>query len=297
MDWLVWMPYIVASIVIAVVAFFILNYLRTKKLPPTDEPVVGEYHIGLAVGTHIIPFQGTLHYFTKFLNPRYLNTFAQKLNDGSTVTKEDINAFRDYLQSDAHFYAMRQGTKKVAFISLHPIEMSPYFKTEQGSGLKQVYATGDYAPEEIGGFQVVSMTPIDQSTYTLNPPDYTKLDKTGKILATIFEKAPLLQELEAEQQKNKVMQGKVDEMADEVGRLKDEVEYWKYEAKRKGIAEPEEEGIKLPKWLKILVPYGISFGMGWLVFQNIPQLAQYHPVFGGALGLLVLFLGKKVLLK
>lgn len=295
-DLYAWAPYIFATIATSIVAFFILNYIRTRKLPPTDEPVVGEYHIEVDVGTHIIPFEGTLYYFNKLLNPRYLHTFAKILSKKKTPTNAQLKKFKSFLKEKAFLYAMRQGTKKLAFIALqHPIETTPYFKTEEGTGRKIVHATGTIG-NETKGFQHVTMEPINLSDYTLNPKDYDVLNNLGEMLRTLYEKAPLMQELEAEKEKNRVMQSKVNGMADEVGRLKDEVEYWKYEAKRKGIEKAEETRIRIPDWLRKIVPYAILFAIGYVVSPTIPQLSDYHPVFLAA-GLTILgFIIKKLLL-
>ena len=280
-DFYAWAPQIFAVIAISVVAFFIFVYIRTRKVPPTDEPTVGEYRIELDVGTHIIPFEGTLYYFNKLLNPRHLHAFAGTLSTEGKVTESDLNELKNFLQENGFFYAMRQGIKKLAFVSLyHPIETTPYFKTEEKTGRKIVHATGTVG-KETRGFQHVTMEPIDLGDYTLNPKDYSQLDNTGSLLTLLRETAPLIQELGAEKEKNRVIQSKVDSLADEVGNLKDEAEYWKHEAKRKGVEKIEEERFKFPGWILKVLPYGVLFIIGYALSPAIPQLADYHPVFLG----------------
>jgi hypothetical protein len=297
-DWLSWAPWIIASIVAAVLAFVAFNYVRTRKLPPTDEPVVGDYRIEVDVGTHITSFEGTLYYNNKYLSQRFLYAFAQKLTKQDQVTEDQVNGLKEFLQANAYWYAMRLGTKKLAFISLfHAIETTPFFKTEEKTAKKVVHATGSFNKQEISGFQQVTMEPINLSSYELNPQNYEILDNTGKMVALINEKGPLLQELIAEKEKNRVMQSKVDDLADGVGRLKDEVEYWKHEAKRKGVETAEEEATQIPQIIRRLLPYGILFIIGYVISPATPQLAEYHPALIGGLLAVAGFLIRKVLRK
>jgi hypothetical protein len=290
------LPLIMVSIVGAITIFVLIHYLRTKKLPPTDEPVVGEYRIEVDVGTHIIPFEGTLYYNTKYLNEQLFHQFAQVITKQDKVTKEQVNELKEYLQKKCHCYAMRSGTKKLAFLSLeHPIETTPFFKTEEGTGKKIVHATGFFTRNEIHGFQQITFEPVSLRNYELNPQDYENLGKTGQIVALINEKGPLLQELKAEKEKNRVLQSKVDDLADDVGKLKDEVEYWKYEAKSKGVEEKEEKGVRIPKFIRKILPYGILFIIGYAVSPSIPQLGDYHPAILGVVLVILGFIGRKVL--
>lgn len=290
-DWLAWTPWIMAAILGAVIAFIVFNWFRTKKMPPTDEPVVGEYRIEVDVGTHIVAFEGTLYYFRNILNPNHLHVYAQTLSEN---LQNKLDNLRTFLQKNAYFYAMRQGTKKIAFVSLnHPVEVSPFFKSEEGSAKKIVHATGKIG-ESTKGFQHVTMEPINLRNYELNPKEYAKFDDVGKLLTTLFEKAPLIQQIESERAKNKIMQDKVNDMANEIGRLKDEAVRWKYEAKGKGVEKTEEEGLlAFPLWLKKYLPYGLALVIGYLISPQIPQLTETHPIILGIAFVAGLFIVRK----
>lgn len=273
MDIYAYTPLIITTIAAAIALFLVFNYFRTKKLPPTDEPVVGDYRIEVDVGTHIIPFEGTLYYNTKYLNPQFAYTFGKQITKGDKVTTDEMTKLHDHLKEKGHFYAMRMGTKKVAFISLeHPIEMKPFFKTEENTGKKIVHATGFYSKHEINGFQQVTFSPIDLSINSLNPPSFELLENTGKLVALVNEKGPLLQQITTEQEKNRILQGKVDGLADEVGKKTDELEYWKELAKRKGIESTEKEGFRIPPIIRTITFYGALFVIGLVITPSIPQL-------------------------
>ncbi|NIQ05845.1 MAG: hypothetical protein GWO20_09020, partial [Candidatus Korarchaeota archaeon] len=174
---------------------------------------MGRYRIEVNVGTHIVPFEGSLYYFNKLLNPKHLHQYAETLG---AEMKTSLAELKNFLKDEAYFYAMRQGTRKLAFISLHhPIEISPFFKTEQDTGRKIVHATGTIG-KKTKGFQHVTMEPINLSDYELNPQEYQTLDHTGKLLTELLEKAPLIEELEAREEELRVVRSKTHELADEV---------------------------------------------------------------------------------
>jgi hypothetical protein len=302
-DWLSWMPHVIASGVIATVAFFIITYIRTKKLRPTDEPAVGEYHIEVDVGTVIHPFKGTLFYNTKFLNEQFYYEFAKLLSGENTEVKtEELIQLKDYLNEKCHMYAMRVGTKKIAFISVeHPIEISPYFKTEERTGRKIVHATGWFNKHEINGFQQVTMAPIDLKELQLNPKGFETLGKLGEILAVVSEKGPLIQEIRFERQRANVLQTKVDQLSQALGESTDEIEYWKHLARGSPAEKEKEEGfgfrLRVPSWVKELLPSAFFFIIGILLSPAIPQLEGTHPVVLGIGFAAIAFIGKKVLVK
>ena len=146
-----------------------------------------------------------------------------------------------------------------------------------------------------GRKRIENASSLNLRNYELNPQDYENLGKTGQIVALVNEKGPLLQELKAEKDKNHVLQTKVDDLADDVGKLKDEVEYWKYEAKSKGVEEKEEKGVRIPKFIRKILPYGILFVIGYAVSPSIPQLGDYHPAILGVVLVILGFIARKVL--
>lgn len=189
MDILSWVPWIAVSVLSAVTVFIILNHIRTKRLPPTDEPVVGEYRIELDVGTHNVPYEGTLYYFNKFLDGISLKKWEK------TLDQDTIEKIKKVLDASGklHYYAMRQGTKKIAFISIgRPLETC--FKT-QGNH-KLVLASGRIGKERGQFHEYITLEPVDQNTFTLNPDASKKFPDLTDALAILREKTPLVEELE-----------------------------------------------------------------------------------------------------
>lgn len=286
--------YIFATGIVGVTIFTVLWWLRTKKLPPTDEPVVGEYRIEVDVGSHIVPFEGTLYYFNKLLNVQHLRTYAKTLEENGE--ESDLDEVKRELKEKAHLYAMRLGTKKLAFISLyHPVEIRPFFKSEQGTGRKIVHATGTIG-KSTKGFQHITMEPIDLSSCELNPRDYEAFDKVGKLLTTLLEKAPLIEQIEAKEEQLRIVRNKADEFADELARKEDESQYWKELYKKKGAAPPaEKEGISVPPIIKNLLFFGVLFAIGYGVSSAILQLVEYQSVLVGLGSVVGGFIVKRVL--
>lgn len=305
MDWLAWMPYLVASIVGAVLLFLFLNWFRVKKMPPTDEAIVGEYRILIDIGTHIVSFEGTLYYFTKLLNPKQLVSY-QKALEKHTEKKLEITELKKFLEEKAHCYAMRIGRQKFAFISVpsskegkgHPIEITPYFKTIEGSTTKLVLGAGSIGERRDTGFRHVTFEAVDLSKHTLNPGQFEVLKDCGTFVTELREMVPLIEEIAAEKEKNRILQGKVDGLQTDVGHLKDEVEYWKHLARKKAVERREEEGrgIGLGGLIQTWFPYGLLFIIGYLLSPLIPPLAGYHPaILGFAVTVVGLFIIKVVL--
>jgi hypothetical protein len=277
MDLYAILPWLVAGIALAVALAYIIYWLKTKKLPPTDEPLVSDnYKIFLDVGSYIIPLEGSVHYFNKIINPKHLHIIAKSLTT-------DISKLQDSLKEQkTYFYAMRHYTAKLAIICLrYPIETTPHFKSEEKTGKKIVLATGSMG-KEISGWKAVVMQPQDQNEHTLNPSDYKILESFGDLLLTIREKAPIQEELDTERGTNKVLQSKVNDMDMEMGALKDEAEYWKRLAMKKEEVTEAGEGLKIPKWIRTLILYGIvaliGYGIGYVLGQSSPDIAQVHPL-------------------
>jgi hypothetical protein len=287
---------IIGAIFTALIAVIVFNYIRTKKLPPTDEPLVGDYKILLDVGSHIIPFEGSVHYFTKIINPKHFYIIAEALS----LTK-NIDTLRETLDKmKCYYYAIRKGTQKYAIISIHnPIETAPFFKTEEETRKKIVQATGSIGKKEVKGYKVIVMDPQDLSTHTLKPKEYQDLGNFGDLLLTILEKAPLTEEFTTEQEKNKILQGKVNDMSEELGKTKDEVEMWKELARKQGVKEEVEGAFNIPKWIKTTILYGAIFvigsGLGYLGGQSSPDLAQVHPIIFGFGSIVAFYILKRLL--
>lgn len=273
-DWLAWLPWVIASIVGAVLAFVLFNYVRTRKLPPTDEPIVGFYRIELDKGDTIKPFEANLYYNNGQLNPDNFQALIQVLPQ---KLKEKAIELRKELERNYHFYAMRVGMRVVSFVSKNPIEARPFFKGEQGTSRKIVQTNGRFYKGDKRDY--VIMGPRDLFEGNPNPQVASILLDVPKLLEKLNEATPLIQEINAVREKNRVMQSKVDDLADDVGKLKDEVEYWKREAKRRGVEEKEEVGINLPRFALKLLPYGLLFVIGYVISPAIPQLAEVHPIF------------------
>lgn len=285
-------PLILGAVFLAIIIVVLLNYVLKRKVPPTDEPLIGDYRIELDVGTHIIPLEGGLYYFTKLLNPKHIHTLAQSLDIKDKVTELQ----KELKERNVNFYAMRDGLTKLAIISLeHPLETAPYFKIDEKTRKKIVHASGTVG-KTVGGLKAVVFQPIDQSKNTLNPADYQNIDKLGELLLTVKEKAPLVEEMLAEKEKTSVLQGKVNELTDDVGKLKDEVEYYKHLMKKQGITGEAEEGIKIPSWLKSTLLYGGVFlmatGIGFGI--KVEELANIHPAILGGAVVIVTFMVKKI---
>lgn len=297
MDIYSYLPYIFLVIAGSIALFFIWNWLRVKKLAATDEGVcMQSCRIELDVGTHIVPFEGTLYHFNKLLNPKHFHRFGKSIGKDEAKLKE----YKKFLEANGHFYAMRQGMKLFAFISLHnPIEIAPFFKSEEGSAKKVVHAVGSIG-KKTEGIQHVVMEPINLKKYTLNPGAYDQLDAAGGLLTTLFEKVPLIAEIDAEKEKNRIMQSKVDSMSAEIGRQKDQIEYWKHLARKKGAEETKEAGGRFAvnmSWLPKILPYIFLFAVGYLISPMIPQLVDQPPFYlGGALSVIG-FIVKKVVWK
>lgn len=281
-------PYAAAVGIGVVTLIIVYNYFIAKKLAPTDEPIVGEYRIELDVGTHIVPIEGTLYYFNKLLNPQNIHVYAKAIDQ---TTKQQLQNLQNYLKDNAHFYAMRQGTKKYAIISINnPIEVSPYFKSEQGTGKKIVHARGTISDTE-DGLQHITFEPLDLQKNTPTPETFEKLSNTGQLLTTLQEKAPLLEEINIEQRKKDILQSKVNDLEDEVGELKDEVEYYKHLAKKQGYMEDGQEGtFQLPKLITQIIPFGLLFIAGFMAGPTIAPTID--PAIMGAVFAGTGFIGK-----
>jgi hypothetical protein len=297
MDFYAILPYAAAIVFVSFALFVVWNYIKTKKMPPTDEPMVGDYRIELDVGTHFVSFEGTLYYFNKLLNPQHLHAYDKTIPDKKI--RENLESLHKTLKKDAYFYAMRVGIKKLAFISLnHPIEVAPYFKSEQGTGKKVVHATG-FIGKPTRDFQPITIIPIDLSKNTLNPTTFDSLNHTGQLLMTLHEKAPLLEEISAKEQQLRVFKSKVDDMDDEIGKLTDEKEWWKHLAKKLGYSgEPsEEKGFTLPAIIKTFAPYGLLFIVGYAVSPHLLPQTEYHPALLGGVLVAIGFVGKWLIQK
>jgi hypothetical protein len=289
MDFFEIFPHIVLTITSGVGLYFFLTWYRTRKYPPTDEPQVGEYRIEVDVGTHITPLEGMLYYFNKFLNPMHFQTLWEALKQEKLHT--DLKKLERFLRKKGHFYAMRQGTRKVVIVSVyHPIETTPYFKTEQGSWKKIVHAPGWISDKVIGGFQHIVMEPLNLQKNELNPKEAKMFDKCGELLSAIYEQTPLLEQIEAEKKKNEVMQKKVGGMDDEIGRLTDELEYWKHLARKRTPEAEEERRLVIPSWIRFILPLAIAFGIGWMLSPSITFTAPYPPIFLASAFAFTLFL-------
>ena len=263
-------PAAIGALIIAVIAFVIFNWFRNKKMPPTDEPLVGEYRILLNIGTHVIPIDGALHYFNKLINPKHLHILAKSLN----IT-EDIESLRKILQNEkdrCYLYAIRSGITKHAVISYqHPIGTSPFFMTEEKTNKKLVIAAGSIGKEN-NGWKAVVMTPLDQTKYILNPKDYQTLEKFGDLLLTIREKAPLLEQIESvikEKdiffQKLKEVLAKNESLTVKNSELLDILTDTNLKGPEETIIEPTTKPAKfnIPTWLKYLVIIGTGAIIGY----------------------------------
>lgn len=287
---------IIGAIFIALIAVIVFNYIRTKKLPPTDEPLVGDYKILLDVGSHIIPFEGSVHYFTKIINPKHFYIIGEALGLGKNIDAliETLNKVKCY------YYAIRKGTQKYAIISIHnPIETAPFFKTEEETRKKIVQATGSIGKKEVKGYKVIVMDPQDLSTHTLNPKQYQELSNFGDLLLTILEKAPLTEENSALKEEKQILENKCREFGIDVGKLRDKAERWHAEARTKESTVIEEKGIRIPSWTKLSIFYGACFilgsGIGYVLGQSNTDVAQVHPIIFGVASVMVVYILKRLL--
>lgn len=297
MDWLMWIPWVIGAIVAAAVAFVLFNWIGVKKLKVNQEPVVGDYRIEVDVGRRLECFEGELRYFEDMMRPGYLHQLAETLS--SKTDKGSFEELREYLVTKCHHYAMRQGTRKYAFISAeHPIEVSPFFKSEQGSDIKVVHAVGTNLDTKIGGYYFVAFEPVDLSTNELNPKDYSLFGHFAKFTAHLLDKAPLMARMEALEEECRIMESKNQEIADKLGQVVDERESWKFTAELHGAGgEPkEEEGTTdLGTLIKQCIPYAILFGVGYWLSPFIPDLAEFNPAVLGTVLAVGGYLVKRVL--
>jgi len=300
MDIYGYMPQIALIITVSIALALFWRYLKVKRLAATDEGIcMDSCKIELDVGTHIVTFEGTLYHFNKLLSPMNFYKFLKSLVKGDKATESELKEYKKFLEEHGHFYAMRQGTKKYGIISLHnPVEIAPFFKSEQGSARKIIHAVGTIG-KSVEGLQCIVMEPINLKHYTLKPETYENLSSCGKLLTTLYEKIPLLAEIKALGEKHRILQTKVDKMATEIGKLKDEVEYWKHLARKKGAEEKEERRgltLNIPALSKLL-PFVFLFAIGYLVSPAIPVLEGWHPVFLGIGLVLGGFIVKQVMFK
>ena len=70
-------PTIIVAVAVAVLAFIIFTWVKNKKMPPTNEPVVGEYLIYVHTDAEVLPFEGTLYYFRNLLDPKHFHIFSK----------------------------------------------------------------------------------------------------------------------------------------------------------------------------------------------------------------------------
>ena len=208
-----------------------------------------------------------------------------------------LKPLQNFLKRKAHFYAMRQGTRKVVIVSVyHPIEISPFFKSEQGSLKKVVHGSG-WMGKPTGGFQHVVMEPLDLSKNTLNPSIMKEFDKCGALLTAIHEQTPLLEEIQVAKENSSILQKKVDGMADDMRKLKNDLEYWKHQARKRGAVEEAERGLKVPPLIRMLIPYIVAFIVGYLLSPSFIYTATLHPMFLGFGFAAALFVIRRWILK
>jgi uncharacterized protein YlzI (FlbEa/FlbD family) len=279
--------WIAGGIVVAVLAFFVFSYIRTRKMPTVPiqyETELGLFRIIVCHSKTSDLFEGVLYTFSSFLESAKAKPWEESL-DKETLVK--IKTCLDQ-SSEVHCYAMRQGMKKIGFIDVGP-SLETKFTTQEGYKLVIAERIGSVVALD---YEYVSLTPIDQKDWTLDESAIEKIEGNVQTAVSLRQGTPLVEQLNAEQEKNRVMQSKVDQLADEVGRLKDEVEYWKYEAKR-GI-EKVEAAFQIPNWIKTYVPYAILFIIGYGI---APQVTTYHPALVGVGLVLAGFIVRKLLKK
>ena len=272
-DWLNWAPYIVVAGIVAFALFVIFNYVRVKKLPPVPsehETELGSFRIVVVScsGSSDV-FDGDLYTFKTFFKEAKVRAWEKGLDE------KYVKKIGKCLETakKVYCYAMRQGTKKLAFISFGTA-LEVTFTAQEG---RKFVVAQQLAPKVNGDFEYLPIVPIDQTRWEVSSNVYKEISEYSETAKILREKTPLAEELQAEKEENRVLKAKMTGFADEIGDLRDEAEYWKFEAKRREAQEKSEEGFRVPRIIRQGIPFGILAVAGYLISSMIPQVTQYSP--------------------
>ncbi len=280
-------PYIAVAVLVGMVAFFILYWFWTQKVPVTPEPKVGDYRIALELSEETLFLEGELRWNNAILSQNFWLAINRGLSNPSAEkwVLDSLDKAMKTFSVEAHSYAIRQGNTKYAILCLgHSLESTPYSKPIREEGLFRFGPSRRFARgraiilnDKINGFIPVIMVPQNLQNEEFNLEVLDKLSEVGELATSIAKHGPsyvevesLKRELEMTREHLSRAYAEKEKLQAEVSSLRDLLAMKPLE----GVSEEAGGGLqavarKAGSWL----PYiGVAFLAGLIGYGLAPQL-------------------------